>query len=206
MTTMGPFRLTTIPTWTAFHPVPVIVTIVLLWLNIHGMYTGGELSGNIGQDEWKLFGLELATLTFYLLVLASVWHLNSTMSHAWNDQHWRVLSGDTQVPDRSESLAPSSCLVRLTSGLLLLFCLSVMLLAPRAMIPELRNWDGGGTTFWLTLTRADLWPLRLDEKKVSLLPRWQYLPFTQYRRVRRPAIRQIMRLSDYCAHLSKESK
>ena len=151
---MGPLRLTAIPRWTAFHLVPVLVTIVLLWLNIHGLYIGGELSGNTGQDEWKLFGLDLATLIFYLLVLASIWHMNSTMAQAWDDQHWRVLSGDTQVPDRSESLAPNSWLVRLTSGLLLLSCLSVVLLAPRAMIPELRNWDGGGTTFWLNLTRA----------------------------------------------------
>ena len=162
---MGPLRLTAIPRWTAFHLVPVLVTIVLLWLNIHGLYIGGELSGNTGQDEWKLFGLDLATLIFYLLVLASIWHMNSTMAQAWDDQHWRVLSGDTQVPDRSESLAPNSGLVRLTSGLLLLSCLSVMLLAPRAMIPELRNWEGGGTAFWLNSTRADLWPLRLDEMK-----------------------------------------
>ena len=77
---MGPLKLSAIAQWTAFHLIAVLGTIVLLWLNIHGLYIGGELSGNTGQDEWKLFGLELATLIFYLLVLASAWHMNSTMA------------------------------------------------------------------------------------------------------------------------------
>jgi hypothetical protein len=59
------------------YVVPVATSILLLWFNGHGFYIGGELSERSGDDDWKLFGLQVAAIVLWLLIVASLFHMLS---------------------------------------------------------------------------------------------------------------------------------
>jgi hypothetical protein len=107
-----------------------------------------------------------------LSILASLWHMHFRITRPVDSRGRSPSSAgsNTSIPSDKTSLlhakdsSTSTRISRLVAIPLAILVMSVMLLATRVVIPDLRDWEAGGTTFWLGATPKDMWPSRLEKE------------------------------------------
>ena len=164
----------------AGHLVPVSIAIMLISLNSHGYYIGGELAGPSGYDPVKLSGLQFAAKLHEITMLASlsviVVGLIRQELVAGEGIPFGAVFGSLQFSSISylfskefagtlrAKFAKRIVKVRLVA-LLLVGALLALSLGPSSAIlmrPQLDNWPAGGTDFYLNATTDEIWPSLVD--------------------------------------------
>lgn len=160
----------------AAHLVPVTAALVLVSINLHGYYIGGELSGPSGYDDVKLSGLQFAAKLHELAIQGSLSVIIvglirqelvagegipfgaifgslqfSDLSYLFSKEFLGILRARFEKPIvkiRLIALIVVGALLALTAGPS----------SAIAMRPRLDNWPAGGTDFYLNTTVEEIWP------------------------------------------------
>jgi hypothetical protein len=170
----------------AIHLPSVTITVALAWFNIKGEFVGTELPGKLGNDDSKLFGLQIAAKAHELFINASIAAMVHSyivhelllgkgipfgalvagqrfteISYLWDADFWgAVLSKQMHC-----TWMRKSCLVLL---IVICVCLAVVAAPSSAflMIPRQRDVISGGTSFYINATADTLWPSELNSSRI----------------------------------------
>jgi len=164
------------------HVIPITASVTLLAFNLRGYYIGSELTGQHGEDNLKLLGLQFAAKLLELLVLASLSSILfmilrkqlfkhslpfgavtaglefTRISFLWSKEFFATCISTTGENGTFSSVGGK---IILTSTIVTFTILGATI-GPSAAVaaqPVLRNWPAGGTVFWLNSTSTDLWPI-----------------------------------------------
>lgn len=165
------------------HVLPVGASVTLVVFNWRGYYIGGELSGAIGMHSLKLLGLQFAAKMLELLAMASLTTILfaflrnrlmfdflpfgamtagfefSKLSMLWSKEFVATCAATFSTPSKKIFLIT----------IIIIFTILGATIGPSAAVasqPVLRNWDAGGTVFWLNVNSQDLWPSLLNESRM----------------------------------------
>jgi hypothetical protein len=168
----------------AAHLLPVSAAILLVSLNLHGYYIGGELAGPIGYDDVKLSGLQFSAKLHEITMQASlsviVVGLIRQELVAGEGIPFGAIFGSLQFTDISYLYSKefvgtlrakfSKPIVKIRLiGLLVTGALLAVSVGPSsaiAMRPRIDNWPAGGTDFYLNTTLDQIWPSSLDASDI----------------------------------------
>ncbi|KAF2118218.1 hypothetical protein BDV96DRAFT_597083 [Lophiotrema nucula] len=166
------------------HVVPIAVVIVLISLNAHGYYIGGELAGASGYDDLKFSGLQFAAKLHELLMQASLSLVVvsfirhelvfgegipfgavfgslqfSNIAYLWSKE----FAGTIKAPYRNW-IKKYRLAVLLVVGAVL--AVTVRPSSAIVMRPRSDLWPAGGTSFYINATRDQIWPSFLDDSAI----------------------------------------
>lgn len=177
-------RLVAISSIVAAHLLPVLAAGLLIGLNVHSYYIGGELAGPIGHDDVKLSGLQFASKLHELTMQGSlsviVVGLIRQELVAGEGIPFGAIFGSLQFSNFSylyskefmgtlrARFAKRVVKLRLITLLLIgtFLALTVGPSSAIAMRPRLDNWPAGGTDFYLNATVNEIWPSTVDASTI----------------------------------------
>ncbi|KAK5657598.1 hypothetical protein OQA88_3177 [Cercophora sp. LCS_1] len=167
------------------HLIPVAGCLVLIYLNASSYYVGGELAGWQDQDFQKLAALQFAAKIHELFMLASLGLIIVTrirrelifgeglpfgaifvpsgftnISFLWSQAFGGICFQDWQRSSR-----------KVFSIIMIIICsilgLAVGPSSATLIRPQLAEWLGGGTPFWINATHDQLFPAVIAASAVS---------------------------------------
>lgn len=177
-------RLVGVSSLVAAHLLPFAAAVLLIFLNVHSYYIGGELAGPIGHDDVKLSGLQFASKLHELTMQASlsvvVIGLIRQELVAGEGIPFGAIFGSLQFSNFSYLFSKEFVgtlrakfmkrviKVRLIILLLIgtVLALTVGPSSAIAMRPRLDNWPAGGTDFYLNATVDEIWPSIVDATSI----------------------------------------
>lgn len=169
-------RFLAISSIVAAHLLPVSAACLLISLNVHNYYIGGELAGPIGHDDVKLSGLQFAAKLHELTMQGSlsviVVGLVRQELVAGEGIPFGAIFGSLQFSNISYLYSKEFMgtlrarfmkrVIKIRLILLLVIgtflALTVGPSSAIAMRPRLDNWPAGGTDFYLNATVDEIWP------------------------------------------------
>lgn len=164
------------------HVIPIVTTILILVLNIRGVYIGADFTGPIKSETLNLLLLQIAAKIHELMIVGSlaviVLHavryellfgdglplglIGSGISFSQLEFFFRKeFYGSTIYWFNHKHTARKICFI-----VLLIACgLITTLAGPSSatlLVPKTQSWPSGGTEYFLNGTSDDLWPIDLS--------------------------------------------
>lgn len=161
----------------AHHLLAIASAVIIVALNVAGLWVGKELTGTSGQDTEKLLALQFAAKLHELLMLSSLGQilfseifkqlvfgeglpLGAIAAGLQFDQISYLLSKEFQALfcaafGRKYLIIPAIIICTLLG-------VSLGPSSATAIKPTLGDWSAGETSFWLNATAQELWPSTLS--------------------------------------------
>jgi hypothetical protein len=163
------------------HLIPITIAMVIVIINLDGLYVGKDLPGTNGENSLAIFAFQLAAKVLELLMLASlsaiVFQQLRELLNSEDGVPFGAIAACFQITTISNLWSPE-LVGMLTSGLSrprfrIVFLGTVvfatilgLVVGPSsatALKPFINNWSAGGTTFWLNTTSDHLYPPVLND-------------------------------------------
>lgn len=163
---------------TCVHLIAILGAVVIISLNLWGIWIGKELQGSVSKDGQKLFAIQFTAKVHEQLVFASLSHV------VWSALLSRLTAGipvplgslgagirfqDASYVFSKEFRAFCTADFRGKPTLLLLllvtmiFAVTVGPSSATAMTPILDDWPAGDVSFAINATQGDMWPRFITE-------------------------------------------
>jgi hypothetical protein len=164
------------------HIFPVVPSLALAYLSLHGYYIGGELSGPPGEDSARFGGLQFAAKMHELAINASIATMVHSyirrelalgvglplgalvagqrfteLSYLWSTELWAALF--SQPPGYSWRRKTILVVIVVTA---IFLAATAAPSSAIAIIPRLDMWPCCGTSFWINASSETLWPTSLN--------------------------------------------
>ncbi|CAM1510075.1 Fc.00g004100.m01.CDS01 [Cosmosporella sp. VM-42] len=172
----------------AIHVIPIVTSVVVILLNVKGLYLGKTIPGSILSPSARNYLLQIVAKTQELLINAGITamvlnHLRNQLlygegvplgflcsvfkfsqpSYFWSDEFW----GGIYAAGISRWRRVAGALLLVMVGIIAAFAApSVATL----LIPRQQPWDAGGSEFYLRGTMEELFPATLSADPQNLYP------------------------------------